>query len=72
MDWLKELRTEKGMTQAQVAEMANMERAYYSMIEIGLRRPSPEIAIRIGNALGFEWTRFYSDLAENNGGANVN
>lgn len=61
MDWLKELRIEKQLTHDDVAEQAGMTRAYYSMIENGVRTPSPSYAIRLGEILGFNWTRFYTD-----------
>lgn len=72
MEWLKTQRELRDMTQKQVADRSKISRAYYTNIELGHKRPTPEIAMRIADALGFEWTRFYSDLAENNGGANVN
>lgn len=61
MDWLKKLRIEKKLTHDEVAVLAGMTRAYYSMIENGVRTPSPSYAIRLGEILGFNWTRFYAD-----------
>ena len=60
-DWLKEIRTKKGLTQAQVAEAAGFKPHYISMIESGKRGKSLPIesAKRIASALGFCWTRFY-------------
>ncbi len=63
-NWLKEIREEKSLTQEQVASQAEIERAYYTMIETGIRRPSPEVAMRIGKALDFDWTRFYEPEKE--------
>ena len=61
INWLKEIRDTLQMTQAEIAEKAGVQRAYYAMIEIGIRRPSPEVAMRIAGALGFDWTRFYTE-----------
>lgn len=60
-EWLEVLRREKGLTQAAVAELADISRAYYTQIEIGVRSPSPRAAKRIAAALGFPWTRFFED-----------
>jgi transcriptional regulator with XRE-family HTH domain len=61
---LVEIRKKLKLTQQQVAERAGMNRAYYTMIEAGFRRPSPEVAMRIGKALDFDWTRFYEPEKE--------
>lgn len=65
MLWLKEKRKEKNLTMKQVAEMAGIAESTYSLIESGNRRPSPEVAQRLGECLGFDWTRFYP-LKRNN------
>lgn len=59
MDWLKEIRTQQRLKQEQVAAAVGIERAYYSMIETGKRKPSVAIAQAIANVLGFAWTRFF-------------
>jgi len=61
---LVEIRKDRKLTQQQVAEKAGMNRAYYTMIENGIRRPSPEVAMKIGKALEFDWTRFYEPEKE--------
>lgn len=61
---LVEIRKKLKLTQQQVAERAGMNRAYYTMIETGIRRPSPEVAMRLGKALEFDWTRFYEPEKE--------
>lgn len=61
MQWLKNIRTEKGMTQEMVAVQAKVARAAYSNIETGVRRPSVGVAKRIASVLGFDWTRFFED-----------
>lgn len=56
-DWLKAIRIEKGLSQACVANASNITVQHYSYIESGERRPSPEVARRIADVLGFsnEW-----------------
>lgn len=61
MELLKTLRIAKGYTQSEVAEIVGIKRNSYGNIEVGVRRPSPEVAKRIGKALGFDWTLFYTD-----------
>lgn len=57
--WLKEIREEKGLTQQEVADRAQMERSYYTMIERGKRKPSVQIAKSIAKVMGFDWTIFF-------------
>lgn len=56
---LKELRLAKNLTMKQVSQRAGIAECTYSLIETGKRRPSPEVAQRIGDILGFDWTKFY-------------
>lgn len=58
---MKELRLGIGMTMKQVANSANISESMYCLIENGNRRPSPEVAQRIGDVLKFDWTRFYRE-----------
>jgi len=58
-DWLKFKRLEKRLTQSAVAEAAGIERSYYTMIELGERRPSVEVAKSIASVLDFDWTIFF-------------
>ena len=64
MDELVEIRKKRKLTQQEVADLAGMKRSYYGMIETGIRRPSPEVAMRLGKALEFDWTRFYEPEKE--------
>jgi transcriptional regulator with XRE-family HTH domain len=59
--FLKEIRKQKELTQSELSELAGVKRQTISMIEIGQRRPTPEVAMRIAVALGFDWTRFYTE-----------
>lgn len=67
MEWLKNIRVNKGKTQEQVAEQAQIARGAYANIENGERRPSVCSAKRIAAVLGFEWTRFFEEPGEQEG-----
>jgi len=60
-EWLKVIRNEKNLTHSDVAKQANIERAYYTMIESGNRKPSVKVAKSIANTLGFSWTIFFEE-----------
>lgn len=53
-DWLRDARTEKGMTQLDVAKKLNISEAYYSYIESGERQKKMEItlATKLSGILG--------------------
>lgn len=57
---MAEKRNEMEFTQEDVARDANITRAYYSLIESGAKRPSPDVAQRIAKKLGFDWTLFFT------------
>lgn len=63
-EWLKDLRTATGITQAKVAEAAGICESAYSMIESGKRNCAVDTAKKIASVLGFDWTRFYDDYKE--------
>ena len=50
--WLKDIRLAKGLSQLDVAKKIHITFKYYSYIENGERRPSPQVAKRIAVALG--------------------
>ena len=61
-NWLVKLREERGMSQYAVAEAAGISQSYYASIETearGHKLPQPT-ALKIANAIGFDWTLFYS------------
>lgn len=62
--WLFDLRTDKRISQLQIAALTGITQQMYSNIEHGKRRPSVAVAKKIGAYLGFDWTRFYEDEAE--------
>lgn len=55
------MREELNLTQEEVAKMAKIQRAYYTMIEKGKRNPSVIVAKQIADILGFEWTIFFEN-----------
>lgn len=57
--WLIERRKEMGLTQMQVAERAGIARPYYTRIERGQHKPPVTTAMKIAEALEFNWTEFY-------------
>lgn len=63
---LKHLRLKIGLTQNKVANDAGITTAFYSMIENGSRRPSPQVAKRIAEVLGFkdEWYRLLEAVVD--------
>lgn len=58
---LKEIRTKKGYKQEYVAQMVGIDRASYTNIENGKRRPSVEIAQAIGKVLGIPWASIFEE-----------
>ena len=64
-DWLVERREQKGMSQSKVASMAGISQSSYWEFENGKSSPKPETAQRIGAALGFPWTDFYTQKSDN-------
>jgi transcriptional regulator with XRE-family HTH domain len=50
-DVIKAVREQQGVSQEKLAELAEIDRTYVSMIERGKRQPTLEIASRIANAL---------------------
>ncbi len=59
MDWLKQIRLEKCLSQKQVADAVNITQSSYSAVERGSKHPSVPLAKRIAKLLGFDWTKFY-------------
>lgn len=58
---LIERRNKLDLSHQEVANLsgANISRQFYGMIENGERRPSPEVAMKLGKLLGIEWTIFF-------------
>ena len=56
---LKELRTEKGYTQEELANKCDVLRNTISMIEIGINKPSVELAKKFGEIFDVDWKGFF-------------
>ncbi len=54
--WLTNIRESQGVSRCAVANSADITPSYYGYIEKGVRRPSPETAMRIASVLGFSDT----------------
>lgn len=61
---LKERRLKKNLTMKQVGQETGIAESTYSLIESGKRRPSPEVAQKLGSFLGFDWTEFYTNSSD--------
>ncbi|MDR4436091.1 MULTISPECIES: helix-turn-helix transcriptional regulator [Bacillus] len=48
-------------SQESVADKVQLSRGAYANIELGKRNPSVQVAKRIANELGFEWTLFFEE-----------
>lgn len=57
-NFVKTARLQKSMTQHEVATLAQIEQAYLSKVERGVREPSLSIALRICDALGLDINDF--------------
>lgn len=62
---IKKIRAEKGVSQIEVCKAAGISQSFYSSIESGVRRPSVEVAKKIGEFLGFDWTLFFEERSGN-------
>lgn len=60
-DWLVAIRKSKGLSQKELSDAVGVAQPTYCNIENGSRRPSPELAQKIAEALNFEWTRFFEE-----------
>ena len=58
---LKEKREAKKMTQSQVAQAVGIARESYTNIENGARRPSVQVAQKLGAVLDFNWPDLFED-----------
>ena len=56
---LKELRTDKGYTQEELASKCDILRTTISMIESGVNKPSVELAKKFGEIFNVDWKGFF-------------
>ncbi len=59
IEWLRDIRIKNKLTQRDAAAKAGITVQMYNYIENNHRRPSPEVAKRIANVMGFtdDWYR---------------
>ncbi|MDT1944366.1 helix-turn-helix transcriptional regulator [Carnobacterium maltaromaticum] len=57
--WLKKKRIQHNLTQAEVAEKAQVSRTTFAMYEQGERTPTIKNAKQIAKVLEFEWILFF-------------
>jgi transcriptional regulator with XRE-family HTH domain len=57
---VRQLRTERGITQAQLAEWTGVSRSHLAQVELGRRKPSEKVARALGIALGLSLYEVYS------------
>lgn len=63
---LIEKRKGAGMTQVELSKKLGITQSMVCNIESGTRRPSPELAQKIGAILGLDWTMFFTtDKSDN-------
>ena len=67
--WLRELRLQKGLSEAAVAKRAGIAQPFYHNIEMGNKNPSVYTAKKLAVALELPWTRFYEDERKEGKGA---
>ena len=59
MNWITDRRKKLGLTQQDVADKSDIDRAYLSLIETGKRSPSVVVAKRLALTLQVDWTIFF-------------
>ena len=58
---LKEMRIAKGLTQEQLANECGVQRTTITMIELGVNKPSVELAKKLGEILEVKWSDVFED-----------
>jgi transcriptional regulator with XRE-family HTH domain len=61
---LKEIRTEKNLSQGQLARMGGVSQAYISDLEANRANPTITVAIKLANALGVSLMELIGDPNE--------
>ena len=61
MDYMRNARKRRNLTQKQLARMLNLSASIISLYENDRRTPCVDTAKLIAGALGFKWTRFFED-----------
>mgnify|MGYP002524671661 CR=1 FL=1 len=58
-EWLIQIRKAKGFTRTDMVKKIKITQQMYYYIENNQRNPSVELAQKIAEVLGFDWTMFY-------------
>ena len=61
---LKAARNKRNLTQKELGKQIGVTEQFIFFLEKGQRRPSIEVAKKLGALLGFAWTEFYADTEE--------
>ena len=61
MEIMVQRRTEMKLTQAELAQTVGCSQRAIAGYELDERKPSVQMAKKIGAVLGFEWSRFYDE-----------
>lgn len=59
MDWLKEIRNSCNLTLIQVSKNTGISESFLSQLETGHRRPSVDVAKKLGDFYKIDWTKFF-------------
>ena len=62
---LRKVRQDNGLTQTALAEAAGVVRQTISNIECGINAPSVDLAKKLAEILGLNWTDFFSQDEDN-------
>ena len=62
---LKKVRQDNGLTQTSLAKAAGVVRQTISNIECGINAPSVDLAKKLAEILGLNWTDFFSGAEDN-------
>lgn len=65
MNDLRKVRQDNGLTQTALAEAAGVVRQTISNIECGINAPSVDLAKKLAEILGLNWTDFFSEDEDN-------
>lgn len=63
-NWLIQARKARNLSSKATADLVGVSAQIYCHYETGYRNPRVATAKKIGETLGFDWTRFYSDEDE--------
>lgn len=66
--WLIDIRVGKNLSQKAVCDAIGISQPTYWEYEHGESTPTPKIAMRLGEFLGFDWTRFYREVDQDDAG----